>query len=410
MTSTPPRRLRVLIASDAAWASSGYAVQVKHLAPRLAQHCDLALLATYGLQGSRIDWQGIPVYPGGLDPFGNDVIKDAALDWRADVVLTLKDTFVFQPDKLQGVRWCPLVPVDHDPITPQISSVLRAAYRPIAYAPHGFRSLRTAGFDPLYAPHAYDPALISPQGQNDARNALGMDPTLFIVGMVAVNRGGVPSRKAWPQNLEAFALFAKDKPDARLFLHTAIANPQEGGIDIPYYVNRFGIADKVFYCDQQRYKVGFPDEYMNAFYNAIDVLNAVSLGEGFGVPTLEAQAAGTPVIVGDWCAQEDLCFGGWKVPKEYALRFPDQQLNDVYVPTPQGVAQAMHGAYGALKTKAAQHRDAAIVGAAPYAIDRVVTEHWLPLLDELAAQIGREAARGVLRIVRPEECGIEVAV
>lgn len=405
---TTQRRLRVLWASDAPYASSGYANQTRITVPRLAQHCDVALLATYGLQGAKMEWEGLPLYPGGLDPFANDVMKDAAHDWKADVVITLKDSFVFQPDKLQGVRWVPMTPVDHDPLTPQIASILHAAYRPIAYAPHGFKSLRSAGFDPLYAPHAYDPKILNPQSKEEARKFLGIDDSLFIIGMVAVNRGGVPSRKAWPQNLEAFALFAKDKPNARLYLHTAIQNPQEGGIDIPYYVNRYGIADKVMYCDQTQYKAGFPDSYMNAFYNALDVLNAVSLGEGFGIPTLEAQACGTPVIMGDWCAQEDLCFGGWKVPKEYALRFPDQQLNDVFIPMPSGIAQCMEGAYYA-GDEMGDIRTAALAGAQAYQVDTVIEQYWLPILDALTTQIMREHTRGVLRIVRPEEVGIERA-
>ncbi len=54
-------------------------------------------------------------------------------------------------------------------------------------------------------------------------------------------------------------------------------------------------------------------------YNAMDVLTNVALGQGFGIPILEAQACGTPVIVGDWTSMSELCFAGWKVAKEEAL-------------------------------------------------------------------------------------------
>lgn len=397
----PPRRLRALWVSDAPYASSGYSVQTRLFAPRLAQHADLALLATYGLQGARMTWENIPLYPGGADPFANDVIAHAARDWRADVVITLKDSFVFNPEKLQGVRWCPMTPIDHDPTPPQVESVLRAAYRPIAYAPNGFRALRKSGFDPLYVPHAYDPAIYYPDDKAAARKALGIDPAWFVVGMVAVNRGGIPSRKAWPQNLEAFALFAKDKPNARLFLHTNIClDGFEAGVNLAMLCGQLGITDKVLYCDQQKYKEGFPDEYMRAFYNAMDVLNATSLGEGFGIPTLEAQACGTPVVVGDWCAQEDLCFGGWKVPKNGALKFYDNQGAYVYIPHPEAVAQALDYAYHDIGGAAASD---ALKGAQAFAVDRVVSVYWLPALAELERQMSRDHARGVLRIVRPQE-------
>jgi hypothetical protein len=48
-------------------------------------------------------------------------------------------------------------------------------------------------------------------------------------------------------------------------------------------------------------------------------------------------------------------------------------------------------------------RTLATLGAAPFAIDRVVAEHWAPALAELEAQIRAETSRGVLRIIRPEE-------
>jgi glycosyltransferase involved in cell wall biosynthesis len=329
MTTTPrrlrvlfdhhPRRLRVLFASDHPDAVSGYSVQTKLTALRLKEHCDLALLATFGLHGSMQEWNGIPLFPGGADNFSNDVIGKAARRWQADIVITLKDALVFNPASFQGFRWTPLTPIDHDPSTAQVIERVRQSYRPIAYAPHGFRALRSAGLDPLYAPHGYDPAVYYPMDKAEARASLGIAPDLFIVGTCAVNRGGLPSRKAWVENLQAFAAFARDKPNARYFLHTDVADDgYEGGIPLRPLMAQFGIMDKVLFCDQDRYRYppNFPAEYMRAYYNSMDVLNAVSLGEGFGIPVLEAQACGVPVIVGDWCAHEDLCFSGWKVRKK----------------------------------------------------------------------------------------------
>ena len=63
MTTTPPR-LRVLWASDAADASSGYAVETALTTLRLKDHCDLALLATFGHHGAIRECNGIPVFPG----------------------------------------------------------------------------------------------------------------------------------------------------------------------------------------------------------------------------------------------------------------------------------------------------------------------------------------------------------
>lgn len=404
--------LRILAASDAPWSNSGYANQIKQFAPKLAAlgH-DVALLATFGLHGAVREWEGLRVYPGGADSFANDVIGHYARDWQADIVITLKDSFVFRPEAFQGLRWCPMVPVDHEPLPAAIANVVRASYRPIAYAPNGFRELRKAGFDPLYCPHSYDPAVYRPESKEEARKFLGLPDDLFIVGTVAVNRGGIPSRKAWPQNLEAFALFARDKPSARYFIHTDLAaDGFEGGVNIQALAGQLGCANKIIFCDQEKYRRGgFPEEYLLAFYNSIDVLNAVSLGEGFGIPALEAQACGTPVILSDFAAHRDLCFGGWKVGE--GLRFYDGQGAWTFIPKPEAIAENLERAYCLYHCTHQEGtnpledvRSRAIAGAAPYALDTVISSHWKPALEELERSIAADqAGRGVLRIVRPEE-------
>jgi len=403
-------KLRVLWASDAPWATSGYAVETALTCVRLKEHCDLALIATFGLHGGMQEWNGIPVFPGGADAFSNDVIGKAAKAWQADCIITLKDALVFQPQTFNGFRWIPMTPCDHDPSTPQVIERVRQSYRPIAYAPHGFRALRKAGLDPLYAPHAYDPAIYYPMEKADAHKTLGLPDDLFIIGTVAVNRGGLPSRKAWIENLEAFAQFAHDKPNVRYFVHTDLADDNyEAGVTLRVIIAQLGIADKVLFCDQERYRYGgFPPEYMRAYYNSIDVLNAVSNGEGFGIPVLEAQACGVPVIVGDWCAHEDLCFAGWKVAKHEAHHFYDQQQGYVFIPNPAAIADRMGRAYTALYPPCGVDwrdvmRDQAIAGATPYQIDTVIRDHWIPLLAELERDIHNPRSRGVLRIIRREE-------
>lgn len=400
--------LRVLWCSDAPYASSGYSVETRLAARRLRDHCDLALLATFGLHGARIDWEGLPLYPGGNDPFANDVVKAAAADWRADIVITLKDTFVFNPQAFEGLRWVPLAPIDHEPPPSAVLERLRYAYRPIAYAPQGFRALRASGLDPLYAPHGYDPAIFHPEDKAAARQFLGLPNDIFVVGTVAVNRGGIPSRKAWAENLQAFALFARNHPDTFYYIHTALAdNGEEGGIPIRQLAAQLGIADRIIPCNQDIYKAGFPDEYMLALYNAIDVLNAVSRGEGFGIPLLEAQACGTPGVTSDFAAHRDLNFGGWQVPdaRGHRIRDFDNQGAYVFQPEPESIAERLEEAYQALSDPAERERRraACLAGAAPYQIDRVVAEHWVPVLAELERDIRETASRGVLRIVRKEE-------
>jgi len=398
--------LKVLIASDHVDATSGYSVQARLMALGIKKHCHLALLSTFGLHGSIQTWtdhnrlpvdEGIPMFPGGADAFANDVIGKAAKAWQADIVITLKDTLVFNPQSFAGYRWMPMSPIDHDPPSPQVIERCRASYRSIAYAPH-----------------AYDPKVYYPMDKAEARKTLNLPDDLFIVGTCAVNRGGIPSRKSWIENLQAFAQFAADKPSVRYFVHTDLADEgYEAGISLRPLMAQMGILNKVLFCDQERYRYGnFPPEYMNTYYNALDVLNAVSNGEGFGIPALEAQSVGVPVIVGDWCAHEDLCFSGWKVAKHEAHHFYDaQQAGWVYIPNPAAIADRLQEAYGSLYHTdpgargywRGHYGERALAGATPYQIDTVIRDHWLPILAELERDIRNPRSRGVLRIIRREE-------
>jgi glycosyltransferase involved in cell wall biosynthesis len=401
------RPIRILVASDAPWASSGYSNQVRTMAPHLAELCDLAIMTTYGLQGNRLEWQGLPIYPGGADPFGNDVIQHHADHWKADVVITLKDSFVFRPDAFRGLRWAPMVPVDHEPAPPGAIHVVRHAWQPIAYAPNGVRELRKAGLDPLYAPHAYDPAVMYPGDRAAARAALGLPADAFIVGTVAVNRGGVPSRKAWPQLIEGVALARRTIPNLLYLAHTYHGEDRfEGSIPLRHLAQRYGLPTLML-PDGERYKQGFTDDEIRTLYQAMDVLLCVSAGEGFGIPTLEAQACGVPVIAGAWAAQEDLIWGGWALQRhEDALAFFDAQDADMYIPFPGAIAHAVEEAHAALSDpeQRADLAALAVAGAAAHRIEKVAAEHWRPVLETMARRIEAERLpRGVLRIVRPEE-------
>lgn len=398
--------MRVLLISDSPAATSGYSNQIGQIGPILrALGHEVAYLAGFGHHGQMTEHQGIPMYPGGLDGFGNDVIGPAAKDWKADVVITLKDLWVYRPQEWgPGIRWAPMVPVDHDPIPEGIVHLLRQhAYHPIAYAKFGEAQLHNAGFAPSYAPHTFDPAVLSPMDKTEARKALGLPDDVFAVGMVAVNRGGVPSRKAWPQNLEGFARFARAHPTAHLLCHTHVGETgREGAINLPALCQQLGIMGRVSFVDQQAYDRGLPGDYLRTFYNAVDVLNTVSVGEGFGIPTLEAQAVGTPVIVGDWTASAELLFAGIAIPKDEAFAFYDAQGSYIFLPRPEAIAAALDTMAQRLRGDADRIRKRALAGAAPYARDLVRESHWAPTMARLEALIASEPSRGVLRIVRPE--------
>ncbi len=71
--------MKVLIHSNAPWAGTGYGQQCSMFAKLLQeQGHEPGVSAFWGLNGSFLTWQGIPVWPGGVDGYGNDVILENA--------------------------------------------------------------------------------------------------------------------------------------------------------------------------------------------------------------------------------------------------------------------------------------------------------------------------------------------
>lgn len=400
------RPLRVLFVSDAIWSMSGYGKQALYAVAILHRlGAEVAALSSYGLQGQAMEsatLPGVKIYPGGNDAFSNDVIPLAAADWRADVTITLKDTPVYNVEAMRHTpRWSPMTPIDHDPIPPAVMNALRNCWQPIAYAGHGFRAMRAAGLDPLYAPHTFNRAVLRPRDRAQVRAELGWALDKKVVTTVAVNRGGLPSRKAWPQLVEAMGYVVGADPSVIWYCHTSIAQDgYEGGVNLEQLAIQHRLMNNILFPAQNVYRYqGFPEEHIARIYAASDALLAVSIGEGFGVPILEAQACGIPVIVGDWTAPEDLCFSGVKVPKEGALLTMDNQGANVYMPLPGAIAEAV---LNCLNTP--HDPQQAVQGASDYGLESVALE-WVEVMECMSARIVEETVRGrgVQRIIRPEE-------
>jgi glycosyltransferase involved in cell wall biosynthesis len=116
-------------------------------------------------------------------------------------------------------------------------------------------------------------------------------------------------------------------------------------------------------------------------YSAFDVLASPSYGEGFGVPIIEAQACGVPVIVNNWTAMPELCGAGWLADGD---RYWDGTQNSWFkYATVDSIHDAFEKAYEARDDKELRAR--ARTFALDYDADRVMRDYWTPVLEELTA-------------------------
>jgi glycosyltransferase involved in cell wall biosynthesis len=376
--------VRVLWFSDPPFVASGYGVQTALFAPRLAGlgH-DVAIAAKSGLAGALIRWAGLPLYPCGRDVHSRDVLAAHAAHAGADVLLTLCDGWIVEPRLLGRVPWVPWLPVDAAPLPRELRERLAAAHRVVAMSRFGERACREAGLDARYAPLGVDTALFTPGDQRASRERLGLPADRFVVGMVADN-GDHDDHKAFVPQLAAFAAMQRAHRDALLYLHTNLGLDGRG-LDLLAVCAALGLEvgrDVVVVGQYDRF-LGLPRERMADVYRALDVLLAVSAWEGFGLPLVEAQACGVPVVAGEWTSMGELCWAGWTVPAaETEPRWYEWRGLCRY---PRAAAildaleQARRGRTGAL-------RDQARAGALAYDADQVLGEHWLPILEDLAAE------------------------
>ena len=371
--------------SNAPFAPTGYGQQTAVFCSRLKEHYNLAISAFYGLESNIIPWNGIPVFPGMAQTHGDETILEHANvhfggDVRSGTVMTLMDVWVLDPAVWQRMNVCSWVPVDHQPAPDAVVSYFqRSGAIPMAMSKFGQKMLGDAGLDPLYVPHAIDTSVYKPLDKAECRESTGMPEDAFIVGMVAANKGN-PSRKCVHEAFQAFKVLHAKHPEARLYCHTEVTG-RFGGVNMLDLIEDVGLdPDAVMFPDQYRVvHYPYPDTTMAEIFSSFDVLLMPSAGEGFGIPALEAQACGVPVIVSDFSAQIEMCGSGWRVSgrKVYTPLKSWQFLPDI-----DDIVDALKQAYAQPKAARKQMATKAREFAIPYDVETVMEEYMLPALAE----------------------------
>lgn len=409
--------MKLLWASNSPWAPSGYGTQTLQVVKRLkAAGHDVAIAANFGIQASSIEHEslpGVPVLPALYDGIGNDILPAHYHAWangEPTYLITLYDVWPYAKDRFADIPIASWVPVDHYPAPPAVAAWCKD-HQAIAMSRFGEGRLTDAlliehatsldpdgtmdpalrrkraeaaldasGVRPYYIPHALEPGVYRPIP--GARASLEWDPDAFVVLINAANKGA-NMRKAWSEMFGALALFMDKHPDVRVHLHTERIGAQSP--DLQQLLDAWRIdSNRVTWTPQYQLKIGeISPEDVARLYSASDVLLATSKGEGFGIPVVEAQACGTPVIVSNWTAQPELVGGGWLADVQ-----PDwDPVQAAFFCTPiiSSIVARLEDAYDARGDETIRAK--ALAKAAEYDADKVFAEHWVPFIASLEEKL-----------------------
>jgi glycosyltransferase involved in cell wall biosynthesis len=345
--------------------------------------------ATYwGLNGAPTSWDGITILPGFGANYSSPSLQQHARHIDPDLVITLGDVWVLDPNVLRELPVAHWLPADCRPMSAADRGVVEAGGASlIAMSKFGLARFKEAGFGTsLYVPHGIDfGEWTVPEDKAALRKAAGISPDTFVIGVNAANNDAI--RKAPSEMLLAFAKFLRSRPDSLLWLHTAVHC--DGGQDLEFLAESLGITDRVRVVDQYRYSAGLiqPSD-LRDWYGMCDVLLAATYAEGFGLPIVEAQACGVPVITTRCSSMEELNPDGAQVDGE---PFWNGVHRAWWIrPSVSGMVTALEQAYE-------QRGDVDPMklreGVARYEVGKVAAEHMGPVVDELVERMtARKAA------------------
>lgn len=313
--------MRVGIYSHAPWAPSGYGQITNELSIELTKNNIEVFCLAIDYSNSPILYNNTVVV--GTIPGQEQAPKDFYY-WvehlNLDIVIQLFDAWVIQKQWISPNHIPVLTynPIDCIPPAKWFKESTKGARKHIAMSEFVANQMRQQQIGPtVYIPHSIYTEFFTPiSNKKEIKKKHGIPEDSFIFGLVGTN---LTARKNIPNQMLSFKHFLKRNPqsNAYLYIHSIATRKLITSYDLIDLVKQLNIADRVIFTNQNRIALNNIDKVtMKEIYNCFDVLMCCSLGEGFGIPIIEAGSCGIPSIVTNFSSMPYVMGeGGLKVMK-----------------------------------------------------------------------------------------------
>lgn len=317
----------------------------------------------YDIIGLGVNYRGdphnhnFPIYPASLGGriFGEDRLASILNNTDVDILFMLNDSWIINnylaTIKKEVKKKFPKIvvyfPVDSENHDPDWYTNFDIVSKAVTYTEFG----RVVVNDPQCAeklpleviPHGVNNQIFYKKYTNrrDAKKAIfgnTKNPDSFIF----LNANRNQPRKRLDITLEGFKLFCEGKDDVFIHMH---CGARDSHIDVPKLSIRYGIDKHLILTNLAVGVQTVPDAVLNDIYNAADVGLNTSMGEGWGLTSIEHAMTGAPQIVPDHSACAEVFLdSGLLVPTITSFTF-DNTMTIGKLISPEALASKMELIY-----------------------------------------------------------------
>jgi glycosyltransferase involved in cell wall biosynthesis len=303
-------------------AMTGFARVTENVLERLRDKYEVVVLGN--------NWWGDPtplqefykMYPSSnryqTAPFGEQRIREVVEKEKPDVVFTINDMWIINEQYKQiadlheqkKFKFVGYAPMDSYGWLGSLDETANKWDGIISYTEFGAHEFIAGGIEKPVAviPHGVTRGQFYPKAKAEARKALNLKDDIFIV----FNGNRNQFRKRIDITIEAFAKFAKDKPDTQLYLHMGLKD--QGWDIIPLFSRAMGREGldpngRIILTAQTEGPPNVEVDMLNNIYNAVDVGVNTCKGEGWGLVNFEHAACRVAQIVPDHTSCKEIFEG-----------------------------------------------------------------------------------------------------